>query len=116
VFLGALTALVGGAADRPNEWVDAIIDASPAPVDALVGTLAMEQIQARVDPETGQPDTRYVGDLLTRLWEAPLQARIADAASALRRVEHDDPGRAHEIAVELHGLQLELAELRARRE
>jgi len=116
VFLGTLTALVGGAADRPHDWVEAIVEASPAPVDTLVGALAMEQIQARVDPETGEPDARYVGDLLTRLWEAPLQARIADAASALRRVEHDDPARAHEIAVELQGLQLELAELRRRRE
>ncbi|GAB47792.1 DNA primase [Mobilicoccus pelagius] len=116
VFVGTLTALVSGAADRPNEWIDAIIDASPAPVDSLVETLAMERIQARVDPETGEPDARYITDLLTRLWEAPLQARIADAASALRRVEHDDPARAHEIAVELQGLQLELTELRSRRE
>lgn len=114
VFLGALTALVGGSADRPNEWVDAIIDSSPLPVDGLVGALAMEQIRARTDPETGEPDGRYIDDLLTRLWESRLQARIADAASAFQRAEQADPGRAHELGVELQELQFELAALRGR--
>ncbi len=114
VYVGALTALVGGASDRPRDWVDAIVNAAPAPVDELVGRLAMEPIRAKVDAESGEPEQRYVDDLLARMWEAPLQTRIAEVASSLRRVEHDDPERAHEIAVELQGLQMELAALRRR--
>ncbi|GMA39334.1 DNA primase [Mobilicoccus caccae] len=114
VYVGTLTALVGGSAERPQDWIDAIIDACPMPVDQLVGRLAMEPIKARVDPQSGEPDKRYVDDLLTRMWEAPLQARIADVASSLRRAEQQDPGRVTEIAVELNALQRELADLRRR--
>ena len=45
---------------------------------------------------------------------ARLQARIADAASAFQRAEQADPGRAHELGVELQELQFELAALRGR--
>lgn len=114
VFLGTLTAIVAGADDRPSEWVDAVIDASAGPVDRLVEQLAMEPIKAKCDPDTGEPDRRYIDDLVVRMVEAPLRARIADAASSLRRAEHEDPSRAHDIAVRLRDLQMELAELRRR--
>ncbi|MDO5629951.1 MAG: DNA primase [Mobilicoccus sp.] len=109
VFIGTITALAGGADRRAHEWIDAIIDAAPAPVDDLVGRLAMEPIRAKVDPDSGEPDARYVSDLMQRMRQAPLRAKIADVAGSLRRVEHEDPERAHEIAIELQRLQRELA-------
>ncbi|WP_168581677.1 DNA primase [Gephyromycinifex aptenodytis] len=115
VFSGVLAALQDGAAQNPMSWVDAVNAGCPQPVDALVSDLLMAPIKARLD-ENGMPESRYVQDLYVRILEGPLQERIADAASALQRAEHDDPQAAHEIALRLYDLQRQRVALRERLE
>ena len=93
-------------------WVDLVASGAGSEAAGFVTQLSVAQIRARLDPGGGGPDRRYVADLVLRSREVSLRARIEEASGALRRAESDDPGRVHAIAVQLNGLQRELALLR----
>ncbi|GAB95136.1 DNA primase [Kineosphaera limosa] len=93
-------------------WLETVEAGAGEEVGSLVSELAMAPLQALPDPRTGGPDQRYVADLLTRTREVALSRRIAETTGAMQRAEADDPGRVHTLAVELTGLQSELARLR----
>jgi DNA primase len=97
--------------------VASVSAAVPDGLQPLVGELAVAGLPVQMDPVSGAPDRRYVDGLLARVIESGLQARVADAMSALRRLdsaEQPDPDRQRQVARELQLLQRELADLRAR--
>ena len=94
-------------------WTELVERAAGEEVGTLVTELAVAPLQARSDPRTGGPDPRYVADLLTRTREVSLRRRISETTGAMRRAESEDPTRVRALAVELTGLQRELARLRA---
>lgn len=94
-------------------WTELVERAAGEEVGTLVTELAVAPLQARSDPRTGGPDPRYVADLLIRTREVSLQRRIAETTGAMRRAESEDPTRVRGLAVELTGLQRDLARLRA---
>ncbi len=110
----------GGAAPGSGQsaaaWVDAVASRASGGEDDLgpgVVQIVSAQLKAVVAPTSDGVDPRYVSSLVNRLREVRLSRRIADAASALRRLEGEDPQRARELAIDLTARQRELAELRA---
>ena len=116
--VAAAQQLGGPQADAPlSAWVASVSAAVPDGLQPLVGELAVAGLPVQMDPVSGAPDRRYVDGLLARVIESGLQARVADAMSALRRLdsaEQPDPDRQRQVARELQLLQRELADLRAR--
>ena len=105
-----------GAGRSAAAWVDAVAaNASAGAVDLapVVVQIVSEPLKAPVLPMVDGVDERYVWSLVNRLREVTLSRRIADATSALRRLESEDPSQARELAIELTARQRELAELRA---
>ncbi len=97
-------------------WIETIERGAGEDVGLLVTELAVAQLQALPDPRTGGPDPRYVADLLLRTRVVSLQRRIAETVGALQRAEAaeaHDPAGVRSLAVELTGLQLELARVQA---
>ena len=93
-------------------WIEAVERGAGPDVGMLVTELAVAPLEALPDPRTGGPDPRYVADLLNRTREVTLRRRISETTGAMRRAETDDPARVRDLAIELTGLQLELARLK----
>ena len=115
---------VVGAGLLPRElssavWTDRVGQAAPRAVQALVSELAVAPLPVTMDRTTGMPSRRYAASLTLRLREMTLTRRIADALSALRRLDasgEGDPARARELSVELGALQRERVDLQSREE
>ncbi|GAA1237387.1 DNA primase [Oryzihumus leptocrescens] len=103
-----------GAAASTGVWADRVTEAAAATVRPLVSELAVAPLPTRIDGATGLPERRYLNSLLVRVQEVALTRRIADALSALRRMESGDPEAARALSVQLQGLQRELVALRDR--
>ncbi|MEP6854100.1 MAG: DNA primase [Pedococcus sp.] len=98
-------------------WGDAVAEAAPLSVRALVSELSVAPLPTRFDKATGLPERRYIDSLLVRVQEVMLTRRIGDAMSAMRRMGadlHSDPASARALSGELQDLQRELAQLRDR--
>lgn len=105
-----------GVGQSAAAWVGAVASRASTGEEDLapvVVQIVSEQLKAIVAPTTDGVDDRYVASLVNRLREVRLSRRIADATSALRRLEGEDPQRARELAIELTARQRELADLRA---
>lgn len=105
----------GAAGGSERAWLDTVLDAVPLAVQDLVSRLAVAPIPDRADPETGQPEMRYVESLVARVRQAAVEDQVAAAMSALRRSSSDaepdaDQVRAH--SARLQELQRELADLK----
>ncbi len=123
VYDAALAAWRAAGGERPGAglsaaaWVDAVAkQASSGELDLapVVVQIVSEPLKAVSDPGAEGVDDRYVASLVNGLREVTLFRRIADATSALQRLETDDPQRVRALAIELEARQRELAELRAR--
>ncbi|HET8600463.1 MAG TPA: DNA primase [Segeticoccus sp.] len=102
------------AATSTAGWAAAVHDHAAQAVQPLVSELAVASLPARYDAMTGRPDGRYVQELLVRVQEVGLARQIADALSALRRLDADaDREHARELGFRLQTLQRARAELRA---
>jgi DNA primase len=102
------------AAGSTAGWAATVHDQAAEAVQPLVSELAVASLPARYDRTTGRPDERYVQELLVRVQEVGLARQIADAMSALRRLDADaDRGRARELGQRLQTLQRTRAELRS---
>jgi DNA primase len=98
-------------------WADRVAEAAALTVRGLVAELAVAELPTRLDKATGLPERRYIDALLARVQEVTLNRRIADATSALRRLENDpqaDPSSRRTIGRELHDLEIARARLRER--
>ncbi|GAB77545.1 DNA primase [Austwickia chelonae] len=95
-------------------WVDRLAAGCPPEARQLVVTLSVAEIHARRDPGSGEPDQRYVDEIVFRMRELGLRRAIDDATVALRRQESTDPEGARAQAIELTRRQQELARLRER--
>jgi DNA primase len=103
-----------GAASEPGRWAARVSEAASLTVRPLISELAVAPVPAKVDPQTGLPDRRYVDELLVRIQEVVLTRQIGDAISAMRRVPPEDAVAGREIGLRLQILQRELANLRAK--
>lgn len=93
-------------------WAATVSSATRAEAQGLVNELAVAELPERLDPATGRPPQRYVNSLISRVQEAGLERRIADAMSGLQRAEPSSPqGRA--LNEQLSVLFRERARLRA---
>ncbi|HEX7535974.1 MAG TPA: DNA primase [Dermatophilaceae bacterium] len=102
------------AASEPGRWAARVSEAAALTVRPLISELAVAPVPAKVDPQTGLPDRRYVDELLVRIQEVLLTRQIGDAISAMRRVPPDDSVAGRELGIRLQILQRELANLRAK--
>jgi DNA primase len=102
------------AAGGPGQWADRVSQAAALTVRPLINELAVAPVPARVDPQTGQPERRYVDELLIRIQEVALTRQIGDAISAMRRVPPENTAAGRELGTQLQILQRELANLRAK--
>ena len=119
VFDGVVGAGLLPAGLTSAAWTDRVGQAAPLAVRGLVSELAVAPLPVTMDRTTGQPSRRYAGSLVLRLREMTLTRRIADALSALRRLDASgdaDPARTRELSVELSRLQRERADLLSREE
>ena len=105
---------IGSASSGGSRWADRVSEAAALTVRPLVSELAVAPVPARVDPNTGLPERRYVDELLVRIQEVALIRQIGDAISAMRRVPPDDTAAGRELGVQLQILQRELANLRSK--
>jgi DNA primase len=105
---------IGSATLGGSRWADRVSEAAALTVRPLVSELAVAPVPARVDPQTGLPERRYVDELLVRIQEVALTRQIGDAISAMRRVPPDDTAAGRELGVQLQILQRELANLRSK--
>jgi DNA primase len=105
---------IGAALGGGSRWADRVSEAAALAVRPLVSELAVAPVPARVDPLTGLPERRYVDELLVRIQEVALTARIGNAISAMRRIPPDDTVAGRELGIQLQVLQRELAQLRSR--
>ena len=96
-------------------WATAVTESTRPEARGLVNELAVAALPVTLDPGSGLPPRRYVDSLLSRVVEAGLGRRIADAMSALQRAE---PGSTQERAIseQLTLLYRERARLRAETE
>ncbi|MBP8879938.1 MAG: DNA primase [Dermatophilaceae bacterium] len=93
-------------------WREAIHEAAPASVKALVVDLSVAGLPTILDPSTGAPTRRFVDALFSRLREVALRRQIADALGQLRREEtaaEPDLTRQRELSLHLQDLQRQLA-------
>ncbi|WP_116113439.1 DNA primase [Austwickia chelonae] len=95
-------------------WVEQLTAGCPPEVHQLVVALSVAEIHARRDPGSGDPDQRYVDEIVFRMRELGLRRAIDDATVGLRRLENADPEGARAQAIELTRRQQELARLRER--
>jgi DNA primase len=105
---------VEAAGEAHGRWADRVREAATLTVRPLVSELAVAPVPARVDPVSGLPERRYVGELIVRIQEVALTRQIGDAISAMRRVPPDDSAASREVGIQLQILQRELANLRAK--
>ncbi|AKT52882.1 DNA primase [Arsenicicoccus sp. oral taxon 190] len=94
-------------------WISRVGEHADEEVRPLVTELAVAPVPARLDGATGLPGRRYTDELVRRVREVTLRRRIADAISALQRM---DPAQAEEsraLGIRIQGLQRELAVLRS---
>lgn len=116
VFDGIRIAHHGSDKGSTGAWIAAVTEAAPSPVAGLVSELAVDTLPTRMDPNTGLPTSRYVGELFDRVRTIALTRRIADAMSEMRRLDHAEtpsPERTRELGMQLQTLQRELAAIKA---
>ncbi|USQ75066.1 DNA primase [Ornithinimicrobium cryptoxanthini] len=96
-------------------WAAAVAEATRPEAQPLVNELSVAPLPVTLEPGSALPPRRYVDSLLSRVVEAGLARRIADAMSALQRAE---PGSTQERAIseQLTVLYRERARLRAETE
>nr|WP_281497509.1 DNA primase [Ornithinimicrobium sp. F0845] len=96
-------------------WAAAVSSATREEARPLVHEMAVAALPVTLEPASGLPPRRYVDSLVSRVVEAGVAGRIADALSALQRAE---PGSHQEraLAEELSVLYRERARLRAQME
>jgi DNA primase len=104
-----------GAGVSAAAWVDAVVTEAAAgdyDLGPVVVQIVSEQLKAVAAPGEGL-DPRFVSSVVNGLREVRLVRQIAEATSALQRMELADPEQARTMSIELTARQRELAELRA---
>ncbi|MCH8612767.1 DNA primase [Arsenicicoccus dermatophilus] len=111
--LQAAGGLATAAGRSGQAWTSAVAEHVDEEVRPLVIELAVAPIPSRLDPQTGAPSRRYADELILRVREVSLRRRIADAISALQRMDPTQAEEARSLGIRLQGLQRELAALRS---
>lgn len=94
-------------------WTTAVTEHADEEVRPLLHELAVAPVPTRLDASTGIPSRRYTDELIRRVREVTLRRRIADAISALQRMDPAQPGESRALGIRIQGLQRELAVLRS---
>lgn len=88
---------------------------APVALHAQLSEMFVAALPVRMDPQTGQPERRFVESLMARLRELALTRAMTNARSELRRLDSDpdaDPARQRQIAQALAALERERAAIR----
>jgi len=96
-------------------WAAAVSSATREEARPLVHEMAVAALPVTLETASGLPPRRYVDSLVTRVQEAGVAGRIADALSGLQRAEPGSPEE-RALAEKLSVLYRERARLRAQME